>query len=235
MPPRRVSRFVSARRFGLAGATPSFTEVEILVVAKDPVPGEVKTRLCPPCSPEQAARIARAALEDTLDVATATGLPVVLALAGDPRRWTGRRGIEIEPQHGSTFADRLAHAWASRSGGCVQIGMDTPQVSAELLLHAVDAVTSAGAALGMAADGGWWALGLRRAQRTVFRGIPMSTEHTGRLQRDRLCEVGCSPVLLPTMVDIDTWYDALAVAATVPGSRTAAEVGLVEAVVGCPT
>jgi glycosyltransferase A (GT-A) superfamily protein (DUF2064 family) len=208
--------------------------VEILVVAKDPVPGEVKTRLCPPCSPEQAARIALAALEDTLDAATATGLPVVLALAGDPRRWTGRRQIEVEAQRGSTFADRLANAWRPRRGGCVQIGMDTPQVTAELLLHAASVVEREGAALGMAADGGWWVLGLQRCQPSAFGGVPMSTDHTGRLQMERLRELGCPPVLLPTLVDIDTWSDALSVAASAPASRAAAEICAVGSTVECP-
>jgi glycosyltransferase A (GT-A) superfamily protein (DUF2064 family) len=106
----------------------------------------------------------------------------------------------------------------------VQIGMDTPQVSAELLLRSASAVLASGAALGMAADGGWWALGLTSARRGLFGGLPMSTDRTGRLQHERLRALGYSPARLETLVDIDTWDDARSVAAIAPASRTAAEV-----------
>src|SRR5688500_4457952 len=98
----------------------------LIVIAKEPVPGRVKTRLCPPCTPEQAARLARAALEDTL---AACGDTVgagrrVLALDGEPGGWLPR-GWDVVAQRGAGLAERLAHAFADVGGPAFLLGMDT--------------------------------------------------------------------------------------------------------------
>src|SRR5258708_6967767 len=98
-------------------------------MAKSPVPGRVKTRLCPPCTPAEAADVAAAALADTLDaVAASRARRKVLALDGAPGPWLPE-GFEVIRQCDGGLAARLAHAWL-RCGPCgVQIGMDPPQVS----------------------------------------------------------------------------------------------------------
>ena len=78
------------------------------------------------------------------------------------------------------------------------------------------------AAFGPAADGGYWGLGLRRADPAVFAGIPMSESHTGAAQRDRLRALGLTTAILPTLLDVDTIAAARAVAAAAPASRFAA-------------
>jgi glycosyltransferase A (GT-A) superfamily protein (DUF2064 family) len=206
--------------------------MQILVMAKAPVAGQVKTRLCPPCTPEQAAAVAEAALWDTLDAAVATGVPVVLALAGPATARVPRRGLELIEQRGSSFNERLENAWRSLRSGGVQIGMDTPQVSAAMLLHAVEQLDSAPAVLGEATDGGWWCLGLPSALPGAFEGVAMSTATTGERQRARLAELGAAPVALPTLTDVDSWVDACAVAVSAPGTRFAAEVARVSQLVG---
>lgn len=197
----------------------------ILVMAKSPVPGRVKTRLCPPYSPEEAAELAAAALADTLSAVTRAGARrKVLALDGQPGPWIPE-GFQVIPQCGGGLAERLAHAWV-RSGPCgIQVGMDTPQVtSAELdqLLEVVD--TSAGTAvLGHALDGGWWVIGWRRADAAaVFRGVPMSTSWTGRQQERRLQALGFRVHRAPVLRDVDTAADLAAVASVAPHTRTAA-------------
>jgi glycosyltransferase A (GT-A) superfamily protein (DUF2064 family) len=197
----------------------------LLVMAKAPVPGRVKTRLCPPCRPEHAAAIAAAALADTLEVVAACAADrKVVALAGEPGPWLPT-GVAVIPQVAGSFEARLRAAWASVSGPTVQIGMDTPQVSVELLDGALDAVRGpSSAVLGPATDGGWWALGMRDPVATVFAGVPMSTHATGDVQLCALRAHGMEPVLLPVLRDIDTIADAEAVAATIPGSRTAVQV-----------
>jgi rSAM/selenodomain-associated transferase 1 len=194
----------------------------VIVLAKAPIPGRVKTRLCPPCTPQAAALIAAAALADTLDVA---GPDAVLALSGtaDPAWTAGRRVIA---QRGDGLAERLVHAFADghRPGrATVLIGMDTPQVTPELLAGAVRALDGADAALGLAADGGWWALGLHDpAHAEVLRTIPTSTADTGRQTLQALRDKGLRVVLLPELRDVDTAEDAYAVAALCsPGSRFA--------------
>ncbi len=198
----------------------------ILVMAKAPIPGQVKTRLCPPCTPDEAAEIAQAALHDTLDAAMTTRRPVVLALAGEPGAWLPP-GVRVVAQIGGSFNERLAAAWTQLPFGGVQIGMDTPQVAADLFETAFGSVEMSGSALGPAADGGWWILGLSRPDPRMFAGIAMSTHQTGRHQLERLRALGHSPVLLPTLTDIDSWDDAREVAASMPGSRTHAVVSRV--------
>jgi uncharacterized protein len=200
---------------------------QVLVVAKEPVPGRVKTRLCPPLDPVEAARIAEAALADTLDTVARCGAERrIVALDGRPGPWLPA-GFEVVPQVRGPLAARLAAAWRYAGGPGVQIGMDTPQVTPSLLDDALGRLVDGGprmALLGPAEDGGWWALGLRRWWRGAFDGVPMSTAHTGARQADRLRSLGLTVTSLPVLRDIDTAADAVAVAAAAPETRTAAVV-----------
>ncbi len=195
----------------------------VLVMAKAPVAGRVKTRLCPPCTPQEAAALAEAALADTLDaVASCRAGRRIVALDGAPGPWLPP-GFEVIPQVDGPFDHRLAAAWALAAGAGVQIGMDTPQVTTRLLDDARASLDSTSAALGLAVDGGWWAIGLRRPDRRVFDGIPMSTAATGAAQDRRLRELGLSVTALPTLVDLDTADDLPAVIASGSAIRTAAQ------------
>jgi uncharacterized protein len=191
----------------------------LLVIAKQPVPGRVKTRLVPPCTHEQAAVLAEAALADTLH--TMLMLPArrrVLVLDGRPGPWLPP-GFDIVPQCGGPLDERLADAFAAVRGPALLIGMDTPQVTPGLLTvdwQAADAV------FGPAADGGFWALGLRVPAPALLRGVPMSTPSTGAVQRARLLAAGLRVADLPQLRDVDTAADAVAVARQAPWSRFAA-------------
>jgi rSAM/selenodomain-associated transferase 1 len=197
------------------------TATHILVMAKAPVPGRVKTRLCPPCTPDQAAALAEAALADTLAAVAASGAGRrVLALDGAPGPWLPP-GFHVIAQCGGTLNERLAHAWTVTGEPGVQIGMDTPQVTAALLDDALGTLDDTAAALGYAADGGWWALGLRKPDPAVFRDVPMSTSQTGPAQKARLQALGLTVSTLETLVDLDTVADVPAVAAAAPDSCTA--------------
>lgn len=195
--------------------------MRILVMAKSPVPGRVKTRLCPPCTFEQAAAIAEAAIADTLDAALATGLPVVVALDGPATGVLTDRPVEVVPQGTGSFGERLEHAWGRMTDGAVQIGMDTPQVTAAMLLDAVDLLARHAAVLGFAHDGGWWCLGLHRPVPGAFHGVPMSTTTTGARQYERLTELRTTPALLTCLRDVDAWSDACDVARRAPHTRFA--------------
>jgi glycosyltransferase A (GT-A) superfamily protein (DUF2064 family) len=191
----------------------------LLVIAKQPVPGLVKTRLVPPCSYEQAAALAEAALADTLRaVLVAPARRRVLVLEGRPGPWLPA-GFDVVPQCGGPLDERLAAAFADADGPALLIGMDTPQVTPDLLTvdwHAADAV------FGPAADGGFWALGLRVPDPALLRGVPMSTTVTGAVQRARLLAAGLRVADLPQLRDVDTAADAVAVARRAPRTRFAA-------------
>nr|WP_205808145.1 TIGR04282 family arsenosugar biosynthesis glycosyltransferase [Micromonospora sp. HNM0581] len=198
-----------------------------MVLAKAPRPGRVKTRLCPPCTPEQAARVAAAALADTLDtVSNAAASSRVLVLDGDhpaPPGWA------TLPQRGDSLGDRLGNAFADArptDGPAVLIGMDTPQLPVTHLDAARVLLTAAGgpdAVLGPATDGGWWTLGLRDpGHAEVLRGIATSTTTTGRCTLAALHRRGLRVHLLPELSDVDTADNARAVATWCPpGSRFA--------------
>lgn len=199
--------------------------MHVLVMAKQPLPGRVKTRLCPPLDPAGAAEVAAAALADTLEAVAACGADRrVLALDGRPGPWLPP-GFEVVAQRGGGLDERLEAAWADAGGPGLQLGMDTPQVDAALLDAALDALAAGGgrrAVLGPATDGGWWAVGLPRACPGAFAGVPMSTPATGAAQAGRLRQLGLDVAALPELRDIDTADDLEAVAAAAPGTRTAA-------------
>ncbi len=197
--------------------------MNLLVMAKAPVAGRVKTRLCPPCTPAEAAAIAEAALADTLAAVAACGAGRrIVALAGAPGPWLPA-GFEVIPQVDGGFDRRLAAAWSAAGGAGVQIGMDTPQVTPALLDGALAALDDTSAALGLAVDGGWWAIGLRRPDPQVFTGVSMSTETTGAAQHTRLLDLGLSVTMLPALVDLDTVADLPAVTQSGSAIRTAAQ------------
>jgi glycosyltransferase A (GT-A) superfamily protein (DUF2064 family) len=200
--------------------------LHVLVMAKAPVPGRVKTRLCPPLHPEEAAAVAAAALADTLDaVAACDADRRVVALDGAPGPWLPP-GFEVIAQRGGDLDERLANAWCDAGGPGVQIGMDTPQITAADLDGLLRVVNGAPrrrrAVLGRAEDGGWWAIGLPGAKpHAIFRGVPMSTPWTGAAQERRLRRLGYEVVAGPVRRDIDTAADLAAVAAAAPFTRTA--------------
>jgi uncharacterized protein len=194
----------------------------LIVIAKAPAAGRVKTRLCPPLTPAQAAGLARAALADTLDTARRTSADrIVLALDGPAPAWVA--DVEIIPQRGEGLGERLTAAFRDVGGPALLVGMDTPQLTPGLLDRGL-AHLRAGvpAVLGPALDGGYWAIGLRRPDPRVFPGIPMSSPRTRSAQEARLATLGIVPTRLPALRDVDRFADALAVADAAPGGRFAA-------------
>jgi rSAM/selenodomain-associated transferase 1 len=201
---------------------------QVVVIAKEPVPGRVKTRLTPPFTPVEAAALAEAALADTLATVAAAGMARrVLALQGAPGRWLPP-GFDVIPQRGAGLDERIAAAladtYAAWPAPVLLIGMDTPQVTPELLVQAAEPLVSgtADATFGPAEDGGFWLLGLREIDPALVLGVPMSRADTGSLQLTRLTGAGLRVRLAPVLTDVDTAAEAERVAAAVPGSRFAA-------------
>jgi hypothetical protein len=201
-------------------------------MAKSPVAGRSKTRLCPPLSLEEAARVAEGALADTLEAVARCGAGRrILALDGPPGEWIPP-GFAVIAQRGSSFDRRLAAAWSDAGGPGLQIGMDTPQLTPSLLDRCLELASQPGATacLGRAADGGWWAIGLaQRWDVDVFTGVPMSTARTFEAQWTRLRACGHRVRAFPELRDVDTFDDATAVAALLPCSRFALALAAAEA------
>jgi rSAM/selenodomain-associated transferase 1 len=200
----------------------------LIVIAKAPVPGRVKTRLTPPCTPVQAAALACAALQDTLDAAarTARAGRRVIVLDGEPGAWVPA-GFEVIAQRGDGLGERLAAAFEDVGEAAFLVGMDTPQVTPALLDAGLAGVVDGDSAFGAALDGGYWAIGLRAPDAAVFDAVPMSSSRTGAVQRARLAILGLRPAILPPLRDVDTIEDALAVAAQAPDTRFATELAVI--------
>jgi glycosyltransferase A (GT-A) superfamily protein (DUF2064 family) len=185
----------------------------IVVLAKEPQPGRVKTRLQSLFSADEAAQLAAAAIRDTQQAVRASRVPRrVLCWDGNSSRFAD--GFEVLPQRSGTLNDRLAGAFddLGRDGSArvLLIGMDTPQISAALLETDWD---DCDAILGLSEDGGFWAIGLHTPDPArVFAGIEMSTARTGSAQLAQLLSLGRSVKLLPPLRDIDEPADAAYVA-----------------------
>jgi len=200
----------------------------LVVMAKAPVPGRCKTRLCPPLDHEQAATLAEAALADTLQaVAWTPAARHVVVLEGAPGPWLPE-GMEVVAQRGAGLAQRLAGAVDDVGEALLVLGMDTPQVTRALLCDALErlAAPQTDAVLGPTDDGGYWTIGLATPDRSVFDGVPMSSATTGAAQRARLDGLGLRTAQLAPLRDVDTFDDAVAVAALAPWTRFAATLEL---------
>ena len=196
--------------------------VQVVVIAKEPRPGAVKTRMCPPLMPEQAAELAEAALADTCRVIACTGAQFrVMALEGQPGPWVPP-GCDIVVQRTGAFGERLAgaidDAWSLHPLPVLLIGMDTPQLDTRLVEGAARALLAPGVdtVLGPANDGGYWLIGTRVPVAGMFAGVPMSTDHTAAAQLRQLSMLGLTCSLQPTLRDVDTFEDALVVASAAP-------------------
>jgi uncharacterized protein len=201
----------------------------LAVIAKAPVPGRVKTRLCPPFSRAEAAALAEAALRDTLAaVRGVRGVRRAVVLDGAPGPWLGP-GIDVVPQRGGDLAERLAGAFADLGGPALVVGMDTPQLTPAILRGALAVLERRDAVLGPALDGGYWGIGLAAPEPRVFAGVPMSRADTGARQRVRLRELGLSWEERERLRDVDDAAAAFAVAASIPGSAFARALGSLSA------
>ena len=197
-------------------------DLTVAVIAKECLPGRVKTRLSPPLSPEGAAALAQLSLSRTLD--TVRLLPArhrMLVMDGTPKA-ADAEGFTVVPQATGGLDERLAAICDAATGPLLIIGMDTPQFSADHvapLLHDWSTSTPGHDAwIGPATDGGFWALALLRPDGALIRGVPMSTDTTGAQQLARLLARGLSVGTLPELADMDHFSDALDIASAIPGT-----------------
>ena len=187
----------------------------LLVVAKQPIPGRTKTRLCPPLSHAQGADLYECFLRDTLDVMRK--VPNVQCVIGflpeDARDYFHQLApdMELTCQHGESLGERLDHllteALSSGSQRAVVMDSDSPTLPAEYISQAFDQLANADVVLGPTQDGGYYLIGLKQPQPHLLRQVQMSTSH---VLADTLALAKASNLvvsLLPTWYDIDTIDD----------------------------
>jgi rSAM/selenodomain-associated transferase 1 len=184
----------------------------LLIVAKRPVAGQTKTRLCPPLAPDKAAQLYECFLRDTLDVAR--GVPRVVRhiayLPHDECKYFHRLAPDFDllPQIGASLGERLDRALTQcLSDGyerAVIMDSDSPTLPPAYVVQAFDALDAADVALGPCEDGGYYLIGLKRPQPRLLREVRMSTPN---VLRDTLAlaeQDGLRVALLPTWYDVDT-------------------------------
>jgi glycosyltransferase A (GT-A) superfamily protein (DUF2064 family) len=200
----------------------------LIVLAKECLPGKVKTRLHPPFSLEEAARIASASLADTLAVADSVDATRRILCFQGTRTPPGAHGFELLPQVSGGLDERIAAAFDASQGPTVLIGMDTPQITPALLAPVFETwPDDVDAWFGPARDGGFWALALAEPSGDLIRGVPMSQSDTGRHQRRRLTGAGLRVRDLPQLTDMDTVTDLDDIVGGIPGSSTATTVAAI--------
>ena len=189
-----------------------FPDARILVFAKAPLPGEVKTRLLPELTPRQAAGLHRSLVGDTLRRLSAARLASIeLWCAPHPdlpffRAQALRFGLELFQQSNGDLGERMAQAareGLSRCRRLVLVGTDCPALDGAYVARALTTLARRDAVLGPAEDGGYVLLGLKRAAPELFAEIPWGTREVARLTRERMAALGWRWAELPCLWDLD--------------------------------
>ena len=175
----------------------------IVIFAKQPVPGRVKTRLIPELGAEGAARLALEMLEATIAEALATGLAVELCGDPDSAEWhEARPWLALTAQGEGGLGERLARA-ASVRQPAILIGADCPELDRERLSAAAEALDTHDAVIHPARDGGYALLGIRRFDRSLFEDIDWSTDAVARQTIEKIQALGWSLRVLEILSDVD--------------------------------
>ncbi len=198
----------------------------VLVFAREPAPGRVKTRLVPPLTGEQAAALHAGLVLDTIERLSPRwpdGAPrLELHVAGDPGhplfRAIGRRGIRVVPQRGADLGERMAAALGDALAHverAVLVGTDCPDLSPGHVTRALETLASgADVVLVPALDGGYVLVGARRESGSrlpgIFRGVPWGTEGVLAATRDRCAALGLGLAELEPLPDLDRPADLAA-------------------------
>jgi rSAM/selenodomain-associated transferase 1 len=192
------------------------TRQALFVMAKDPRAGQVKTRLCPPFTPELAARLYQCFLSDVLDlVAGLSGVDPVVAYsppeaAEEFARLTSGR-FRLVPQNGADLGARLENTFRVlfQQGyeRVAAMSTDSPDLPAEYLQEAFARLEEAPVVLGPCPDGGYYLIGLSELVPALFREMPWSTERVVQETEMRASRLGANVAHLPEWDDVDTAAD----------------------------
>jgi rSAM/selenodomain-associated transferase 1 len=186
----------------------------LVVIAKEPVPGAVKTRLASVLGADGAARVAEAMLADTLaGIAEADAEPWVCFAPADARTRMARRAprCRLIAQVDGDLGDRLAACFAALLGGgaeqVVIVGADTPQVAGATYQAAFTLLDQVDVVLGPAEDGGYYLVGAKAALPELFVGVPMGTADVLEVTIQRAIRRRLQIGTVPTLRDLDRLED----------------------------
>lgn len=194
----------------------------LVIFAKAPIPGQVKTRLCPDLTEDEAATLHGSFVLDTLERTKAAvhqfKLPLDRFLACAPssthvffRIMEARHGVTLLDQQGDNLGDRMAQAFSTLFTRGYRhvflVGTDVPSLPLTHYRDAVQSLTRHELILGPAKDGGYYLIGMTSPHPELFAGIPWSTEQVMTLTQQKAAAAGLKTALLPVWSDVDTLDD----------------------------
>ena len=184
----------------------------LVIFAREPVAGRVKTRLAVGVGAEAAAEIYISLLDHTDETSLASGVEVFLSLAQEPdREWVDGLSLPFEVQGGGDLGERMVVCFRRRftegASRTVIIGSDNHRLRQDHIRSAFAALKDNPVVLGPAEDGGYWLVGQREPGVDLFSDIPWSAPNTLEATRSRLQNLGVKWNELETLPDIDTEED----------------------------
>ncbi len=208
-------------------------EPVLIVMAKAPRAAQVKTRLCPPLHPEEAASLAAAFLKDAVTRAAGFGLSVLIAYTPADRRaeleeilpsgllWTPQQGEDL----GARMLSAMQAASVQRFSPLVLIGTDSPTIPPSLLASAFELLTAdeADMVVGPSKDGGYYLIGLKQPTPGLFDAVAWSTPRALPDTLRNAEALGLHAVQLPQWYDVDTPDDLTRLQAELRSSQAARE------------
>lgn len=183
----------------------------IIIMAKVPTAGNVKTRLEPFLTPEQCAELAKYFLLDTVSKAESTQNQLIIAYSPSEKRDAlqkilGRKQIFVE-QKGKHLGEKMFHAlnfaFSQNSDAVVMIGTDSPTFPPEFIERAFENLKKTDAVLGETEDGGFYLIGLRALRKEIFENVEWSSPETFHQTARNIKNLGLKLSLLPTWFDVD--------------------------------
>ncbi len=194
----------------------------LAIFAKAPVPGEVKTRLCPPLTPDEAATLHGSFVLDMLERSTTAvtklKLPLDRYLACAPssalvffKIMEERQHVKLIDQIGDDLGARMSHTFetlfARGYSQVLIVGTDVPTLPLDHYKQALALLETNDLVVGPALDGGYYLIGLKRLVPDLFVGIPWSTEKVLETTQGNATTLGLKTALLPPWRDVDTIAD----------------------------
>ena len=194
----------------------------LVIFAKAPIPGEVKTRLCPPLTPDEAATLHGSFVLDMLErsktAVVKLKLPFDRYLACAPsstlvffKIMEERQGEKLIDQTGDDLGARLSQTFETMfARGYTRVlivGTDVPSLPLDHYQQALALLESHDLVLGPALDGGYYLIGLKRTAHDLFVGIPWSTERVLGMTQDKATTLGLKTASIPPWRDVDTIDD----------------------------
>jgi uncharacterized protein len=200
----------------------------LMIFAKQPIVGRVKTRLQPEFTPEKAAEVATFLIRETVALAVSNWPdPIYLCATPDAnhplfRELAERHGVVLLDQGGGDLGSRMQRALAygiERHGAAAVLGCDVPHCDWEILDEANTLLARGRAVLGPSADGGYYLIGVTEARRELFTDVPWGGPRVFDATLERAHAIGVEFSVLAAVRDVDTAADLWLVAQGYPALR----------------